>query len=205
MGPSTPATDDRRWFEREVVSALPGLYGTALRLTMNPTDAEDLVAEAVAKAWTRLDTLHERSSFRGWLFRILSNRFISERRARAARPMLEPLGDDADVAGFSIFERLHQPFLLWWGNPEQTFLDKVLREDLERAIDALPDVYRVAVVMADLQGLSYEAIGEALGVPIGTVRSRLARGRSLLQKRLWEHAVDAGLIAPNEGREEESR
>ena len=202
---SMPAPDERRWFEREVVSVLPDLYGTALRLTMNPTDAEDLVADAVAKAWTRLGTLHDHSSFRGWIFRILTNAFISERRARAVRPTLEPLSDEAEVAAFSIFERLHQPFLLWWGTPEQTFLDKVLREDLERAIDALPDVYRVAVIMADLQGVSYEGIGEALGIPLGTVRSRLARGRSLLQKRLWEHAVDAGLVAPHDGRQEESR
>ncbi|MGQ0714827.1 MAG: sigma-70 family RNA polymerase sigma factor [Gemmatimonadaceae bacterium] len=197
------APDDRQWFEREVVRVLPDLYGTALRLTTNSADAEDLAAEAVAKGWMRLETLHERASFRGWIFRILSNTFISERRARAVRPALEPLGDESEAAGFSIFERLHQPFLLWWGTPEQAFLDKVLHEDLERAIDALPDVYRVAVIMADLQGLSYDAIAETLGVPIGTVRSRLARGRSLLQKRLWDHAVDAGLVAPNEERQEE--
>lgn len=203
---TVPPADDRQWFEREAMSALPELYGTALRLTMNAADAEDLVAEAVAKAWMKLDSLHDRSSFRGWIARILTNTFISERRARAARPALQTLGeDDAGVEGFSIFERVHQPFLLWWGTPEQEFLDKLLREDLQRAIDALPDVYRVAVVMADLQGQSYEAIGEALGVPIGTVRSRLARGRSLLQKRLWDHAVDAGLVAPNDGRQEESR
>jgi RNA polymerase sigma-70 factor (ECF subfamily) len=202
MESSTPGAAVRLWFEREVVSALPDLYGTALRLSRNPTDAEDLVAEAVAKAWLKVDSLHDRSSFRGWICRILTNAYISDRRARAVRPALEPLGDDAGAEGFSLFERLHQPILLWWGTPEQEMLDKLLREDLERAIDALPDVYRVAVVMADLQGESYQAIGEALSVPIGTVRSRLARGRALLQKRLWDHAVDAGLVAPNEGRQE---
>jgi RNA polymerase sigma-70 factor (ECF subfamily) len=196
-----PPADDRQWFEREVMSALPEMYGTALRLTMNAADAEDLVADAVAKAWMKLDSLHDRSSFRGWIARILTNAFISDRRARAVRPALEPLGDEPGAEGFSIFERVHQPFLLWWGTPEQEFLDKLLREDLERAIDALPDVYRVAVVMADLQGQSYEVIGELLNIPIGTVRSRLARGRSLLQKRLWDHAVDAGLVAPGDKRE----
>lgn len=205
MSASTLSADSRRWFEREVLSALPDLYGTALRLTTNPTDAEDLVADAVAKAWMRLDSLQDRAALRGWIFRILTNTFISDRRARAVRPTLEPLGDDADAADFSIFERLHQPFLLWWGTPEQAFLDKVLRDDLERAIDALPDVYRVAVIMADLRGLSYVEIGEVLDIPVGTVRSRLARGRSMLQKRLWEHAVDAGLVTPNEGRQEDPR
>jgi RNA polymerase sigma-70 factor (ECF subfamily) len=197
-------TNERHWFEREVVSALPDLYGTALRLTRSADDAEDLVAEAIAKAWMALDSLRDRSSFRGWIFRILSNTFISDRRALAVRPVLESLADAEAEEGFSLFERLHQPFLLWWGRPEQEFLDKLLREDLERAVDSLPEPYRVVVVMADLQGLSYQAIADALAVPIGTVRSRLARGRSLLQKRLWDHAVDAGLVAPNDVRREES-
>ena len=196
--------DHRHWFEREVVSVLPDLYGTALRLTANAADAEDLVADAIAKAWTRLDSLRDRSSFRGWIFRILSNTYLSDRRARAVRPVHESLAEAEADDGFSLFERLHQPFILWWGRPEQEFLDKLLREDLERCVDALPDPYRVVVVMADVQGMSYREIAETLRVPIGTVRSRLARGRSLLQKRLWDHAVDAGLVAPNDVREESS-
>lgn len=191
---ASPA-ESREWFERETVSALPELYGTALRLAKNSADAEDLVAESIAKAWTRLASLHDRSCFRAWLFRILSNTFISDCRARAVQPPLESLdvryaGDDNQ---FSLFERLHQPFLLWWGNTEQEFLDRVLREDLERAVDALPEAYRLVVVMADLQNLSYQEIADSLGVPVGTVRSRLARGRSILQRALWEHGVDAGL------------
>jgi RNA polymerase sigma-70 factor (ECF subfamily) len=96
---------------------------------------------------------------------------------------------------FSLFERLHQPFLLWWGTPEQDFLDRLLREDLIRAIEALPERFRIVVVLADVQGLSYLEIAGSLEVPIGTVRSRLARGRALLQKALWDHACDAGLRA----------
>jgi RNA polymerase sigma-70 factor (ECF subfamily) len=192
----TSPAEDREWFEREVISALPDLYGTGLRLAKNGADAEDLVAEAIAKAWTRFASLRDRSCFRGWLFRILSNTFISECRARALGPALESLEGHQDDEQFSLFERLHQPFLLWWGNAEQEFLDRLLREDLEKAVDALPEVYRVAVVMADVQGLSYQEIADAIGLPIGTVRSRLSRGRSLLQKALWEHAVDAGLAQP---------
>ena len=191
---STPSEEDRGWFEREVVSALPDLYGTALRLSKNPADAEDLVAEAVAKAWAGFGTLHDRSRFRGWIFRILANAFVSCCRAQSARPVHELLVEDGDEASFSLFERLHQPFLLWWGNPEQEFLNKLLREDLEAAVDALPEAFRVAVVLADLQGFSYQEIAEALEVPIGTVRSRLARGRVLLQKALWEHGKDAGFV-----------
>lgn len=197
---------DRDWFEREVTSALPALYGTALRLTRNSNDAEDLVAEAIAKAWTSVDSLADRSRFRAWLFRILSNTFISDCRALAARPVLDPLDTyEAEDEQFSLFERLHQPFLLWWGSAEQEFLDRILREDLEKAVDALPDAFRVVVVMADLQGLSYKEIAESLGVPVGTVRSRLARGRALLQRALWEHAVDAGLTQPRHEKEADAR
>jgi RNA polymerase sigma-70 factor (ECF subfamily) len=199
-------TEDREWFEREVVSALPDLYGTALRLAKNSADAEDLVAESIAKAWTGLASLHDRSCFRAWLFRILSNTFASDCRARAVRPELDSLeAREAASEEFSLFERLHQPFLLWWGSTEQEFLDRLLREDLEKAVDALPEAFRVVVVMADLQGLSYQEITDALGVPIGTVRSRLARGRSLLQKALWEHAVDAGLAQPHHAKQAGTR
>jgi RNA polymerase sigma-70 factor (ECF subfamily) len=185
----------REWFEREIVSVLPELYGTALRLAKNAADAEDLVADAVAKAWTHLDSLRERERFRGWIFTILSNTFLSCSRARGSAPALESLSSENEEELFSLFEPLHQPFLLWWGNPEQRFLDGLLREDLERAVDALPETFRLPVIMADVQGLSYEEIAATLGVPIGTVRSRLARGRSRLQKSLWQHAVDAGLVA----------
>ena len=93
------------------------------------------------------------------------------------------------------FQRLHQPFLLWFANPEQEFLDKLLREDLERALAALPEHYRVVVVLADVEGLKYGEIAEALDVPVGTVRSRLARARSALQRTLWNVACDHGLQA----------
>lgn len=194
-----PATgDDRLWFEHAVVGILPDLVGTARRFATNPADAEDLVAEAIAKAWLGLGSLRERDRFRGWIFRILTNLFLSERRARKSRPEGEPLGEDG--AEFSLFAQLHQPFLLWWGNPEQEFLDKLVREDLTRAIEALPEGFRVVVVLADIRGFSYHAIAETLAVPVGTVRSRLARGRALLQRALWEHACDAGLRDPLQDR-----
>ncbi|MGH7631860.1 MAG: sigma-70 family RNA polymerase sigma factor [Gemmatimonadales bacterium] len=181
----------RIWFEHAVLAVLPDLVSTALRLTRNRADAEDLVSDAVARAWLARGSLRDRDRFRGWIFRILTNRFLSERRAHAGRAADESL--DEGAANFSLFERLHQPFLLWWSTPEQEFLDKLAREDLVRAIDSLPEAFRVVVVLADVQGFSYKAIADTLAVPVGTVRSRLARGRAQLQSALWEHACDAGL------------
>lgn len=193
-------------FEASVLALLPRLLGLARRLARNDADAEDLVAESVARAWRRLDTLQCEAAFQGWLFRILHNTFVSECRRVRARPQLETLEADNDEAPFSLFEQMHQPFLLWFSNPEQAFLDKLLRADLECALDALPEHHRVVVVLADLEEFNYAEIADMLGVPIGTVRSRLARARSALQKRLWHQAQvyglrsAAGVAAQREGR-----
>jgi len=187
------AETDRDWFAQAVTDALPGLLGAALRLTRNRADADDLVAEAVARGWAHLDTLTDREKVRGWLFRILTNAFLSGRRTEARRGEHESL-DVAAGEDFSLFDQLHTPILLWWGNPEQEFLDKLLREDLARAVDGLPEPFRVVLVLADVQGHAYQEIADMLNVPIGTIRSRLARARAQLQKALWTHASDAGLV-----------
>lgn len=183
---------DRTDFEDQIIGLLDDLLGAAMRLAKNRQDAEDLVAEAVAKAWANRRSLRDPARFRAWLFRILTNVFISECRKRGARPnadvSLDAPGDHESA--FSLFEELHQPFLLWWGNPEQEFLNKLLRRDIERAVDALPEAFRMVVVLAEMEGFSYHEIGRMLGVPIGTVRSRLARARSHLQKALWVHAKE---------------
>jgi RNA polymerase sigma-70 factor (ECF subfamily) len=180
---------DRTWFEQATLEALPELLGLARRLTRNREDAEDLAAEAITRAWLHRGTLRDCERFSGWVVRILTNLFLSQRRSEATHPHESlDLGED-----FSLFERLHQPFLLWWGTPEQEFLDRLLREDLIRAIEALPEPFRIVVLLADIQGYPYGEIAESLGIPVGTVRSRLARGRALLQKALWEHACDSGL------------
>ena len=116
---------------------------------------------------------------------------------------LDGAADGDEDADFWIFDRLHQPFLLWWSNPEQMFLHSVLRDDIERALDKLPETYRLVVIMADVEEFTYEEIAAALGVPIGTIRSRLSRGRSMLQKALWRQAKESGLGAgcgPQESR-----
>jgi RNA polymerase sigma-70 factor, ECF subfamily len=190
-----PDRERNDWFCERIRRQLPELYAAARRLAGDDADAEDLVADSVARAWIKLDTLADPEAFRGWILRILTNAFISQRRKRDARPEAEPYDEEAHAGeSFRLFEHLHQPFLLWWSDPEQAFLRRLLREDLERAVDGLPDEFRPAVVLCDLQGLSYREIAEALEVPIGTVKSRLARGRSLLQRALWEQARDAGLL-----------
>ena len=184
-------------FENQVLAILGPLRGVALRLTRNDADADDLVAESITRAWRARASLADAGAFRAWMFRILNNTFISERRKTLARPREELLVEDPgeEEGNFSIFERLHQPFLLWFANPEQEFLDKLLGEDLDRALAALPEHYRIVVVLADIEGLKYAEIAESLDVPVGTVRSRLARARSALQRTLWEVARDHGLQA----------
>lgn len=189
----------RRLFEQEVERLADRLYGTALRLTRNPDDAEDVVAEAVERAWARLDELRDPGQLEGWLFRILNNTFISAWRRRRCRQDLETElepddSGESETGGFSLFQQLHQPFLLWWGTPEHHVIEGLLRADIRRAIDALPDAFRMIVVLVEIQGYTYREVSEMLGVPLGTVRSRLSRARSLLQAALWDRAREAGLV-----------
>lgn len=188
--------EQRAWFGAQVERLADRLYGTALRFARNPHEAEDLVAETVAKAWAKLGELRDPQAFEGWIQRILANTFMSEWRHRRASPEVAVEPGDAGDGGepFSLFEQLHQPFLLWWTNPEEAAVQKLLREDMDRAVDALPEAFRLAVILVDVQGNSYGEAAEILGVPVGTVRSRLARARARLQRQLWRHARDAGLL-----------
>lgn len=188
-----PLTEsDRSWYGAQVRELLPDLYGRALRLCGGTADAEDLVAEAVARGWQALSTLQDREALRSWIFRILNNAYLSRRRAAGADA--EHLSVDTVAEGLSLFDRLHPPVLLWRASPEQEFLNRLLREDLATAIHALPEVFRQVVVLVEVQGLTYREAADLLEVPVGTVRSRLARGRERLQEALREHGVDAGLI-----------
>ncbi len=182
-------------FETQVMAMLGRLHGVAARLTRNDADAEDLVADTIARAWRARESLMAPSAFPAWIFRILNNTFISDRRRASVRGQTEPIEDAErdDNQPFSIFERLHQPFLLWFANPEQEFLDKLLRDDVDRALAALPEHYRVVVIMADMEDLKYAEIAETLKIPIGTVRSRLARARAALQETLWTVAQERGI------------
>lgn len=188
-------TELRTFFCAAVEALTDRLYGAALRFTRNTAAAEDLVAETVVKAWAHLGQLEDRTSFEKWIFRILANTFFSQCR-HMREEAFDPADEDED--GFSIFDRLHQPFLLWWGNPEQELIHKLLCEDIDRALAALPDCYRAVVIAVDLLGHSYGEVAAMLGVPVGTVRSRLNRARGQLQRALWGHAVAAGLVPGKE-------
>lgn len=201
----TEQSDLKAFFSTGVKANMDALYGVALRLTKRPADAEDLVAEAVTRAWSAIDSLADRKSFRSWLFRILNNCYISDYRKKSIRPtessFEEPFGEDepADVCSFL----MEQPdeFLAWWANPEQTYFRNLLGEQIMAAIAGLPEAFRVTVLLVNVEGLTYDEAAEALGVPEGTIRSRMKRGRTLLQKALWLQARDAGFgdaTNPNE-------
>lgn len=185
------------FFESAVTALMDRLYGAAMRFTRDPTNAEDLVAEALAKAWKSIDKLEDRKRFDGWMMRILSNTYISQWRHQKIHDEIfedDLRADDLDDTQ-SLYARLHQPFLLWWGTPEQTFVNNLLNEDIEKALDELADGYRIVVVMVEMLGFTYDEVAEALEIPVGTVRSRLNRGRRQLQNALWEHARDAGIVS----------
>src|SRR6266702_5977191 len=159
---------DRDFFRAEVERLMDRLYGTALRLTRNPADAEDLVSEAVTRAWASLGDLADRQAFPKWLFRILTNTFVSDRRRARLETSETIIGADGEET-FSLFEKLHQPFLLWWSNPEQELINKLLREDIEQAVSGLPEDYRTVLVLVEINGCSYAEAADMLGLPIGTV------------------------------------
>lgn len=191
--------DIKNWFSQNIEENMDSLYALAMRLTRNNADAEDLVAESVAKAWSAIDSLEDKSRFRPWMFRILNNCFISDYRKKKLRPAemvyAEPsvVDDDQEVAALLI----QQPneFLNWWANPEKEFSNNLLGQDIMAAIERLPESFRITVQLINVEGLSYDESAEILGVSPGTIRSRMNRGRTLLQKALWEHARDAGLIS----------
>jgi RNA polymerase sigma-70 factor (ECF subfamily) len=198
------AQDDRRaFFTAGVEVNMDALYSAALRLTRSPADAQDLVAETVTKAWIAIDKLEDRALFRPWMFRILRNGFISDRRKRAVRPAESPYDDlfaderDADVASVLVEES--DEFLDWWANPERRVSNDLLGVQIMTAIDSLPEAFRTTVLLVNVDGLTYDEAAEALGVPPGTVRSRMKRGRTLLQKAHWQQALDAGLTVTADG------
>lgn len=200
--PMPEHSDLKTWFANSVKENMDSFYSVARRLTGHNHDAEDLVAEAVAKGWQAIDSLDDPSRFRPWMFRIINNCYISNYRKKSVRPVETAYEDITD--GNSIEEvsniLIKQPneFLEWWGNPEKEFVNNLLGEDIMNAIECLPEVFRVTVLLINLEGLSYDDAAEVLGVPPGTIRSRMKRGRTLLQKQLWEHAKDAGLLAGNQ-------
>ena len=180
----------RARFERDVMPLLSGLYSSALRMTRNPSDAEDLVQETVLRAYRGFAGFQEGTNLKAWLYRILTNSFINTYRKRQREPVTVEGPDDLDE--WYLFDRLGarnvEP------SAESEVLEQLPDEAVQRALEALPEGFRMAVLLADVQGFSYKEIAEMLDIPIGTVMSRLHRGRKALEKALWDTAVERGIV-----------
>lgn len=180
--------DLKAFFGNSVEQNIDALYSVALRLTRRNADAEDLVAESVAKAWSAIGTLSDRERFRPWLFRILHNTFVSDYRKKSIRPAEASFDsvDDSEDELASLLNQQSDDFLVWWSNPERTYFNDLLGEQLLAALDQLPDAFRSVVVLVNVEGFTYDETADVLGIAPGTVRSRMKRGRTLLQKALWD-------------------
>lgn len=188
-------SEEQRQLKDRVLPLLDDLHRLAYHLCHDENDTEDLVAETIKKACEKFRTLRDHGKIKPWLFRILRNTFVSLCRERKKYATIEYEDDNENEdERFSLFTEVSQPFLLWWGNPERELLNKLLEEDIKQALSEIQSEFRFVVVLCDVEGLSYREISNILDIPIGTVRSRIARGRSILQRKLYDHAVEKGLI-----------
>ena len=191
--PQTTAQDDRALrarFERDVLPVLPSLYGAAMRLTRNPTDAEDLVQETYLRAFRGFAGFQEGTNLKAWLYRILTNSYINTYRKKQREPQTVDGPDDLDE--WYLFDRLGAQNVE--GSAEDEVLDRIPDEDVKHALESLPENFRLPVLLADVEGFSYKEIAEIMDSPIGTVMSRLHRGRKALERALWETAKERGLV-----------
>lgn len=177
-------SERRARFDAEALAQLDALYSFALKLTRGRDEAEDLVSDTLLRAFQRWEQYRLGTNIRAWLFTILYHAFVSRKRRIDAREV-QPLEDEE---GREVFEPVGD------ADPEGTFFDSFVDQEIVSAIEALPDEYRAAVVMSDLHGLRYGEIAQVLGVPEGTIKSRLFRGRRLLQAQLRGYAEEMGYI-----------
>jgi RNA polymerase sigma-70 factor (ECF subfamily) len=181
----------RERFERDVLPLLPSLYGAALRMTRNPADAEDLVQDTYLRAFRGFASFQEGTNLKAWLYRILTNSFINTYRKKQRQPQTVEGPDDIDE--WYLFDRLGARNVE--ASAEEEVLDNLPDDEVKRALESLPENFRLPVLLADVEGFSYKEIAEIMGTPIGTVMSRLHRGRKALEKALWETAKERGLVA----------
>jgi RNA polymerase sigma-70 factor, ECF subfamily len=179
-------------FTAGVLAQLDSLYRTALRMTNNPQEAEDLVQETMLKAFRFSHTYQPGTNLRAWLFRILNTSAINRYRKQAAHPTPTTLPEGEDFYLYNQIRDLSGQELNQAAEDE--VLSHYLDEDVYRALNNLPPNFRMAVILADIEGLSYKEIAEALQIPIGTVMSRISRARRQLQKSLWQYAKERGYV-----------
>ncbi len=182
---------DQDVFAAQAMEYMPQLYSTALRMTRNASDAEDLVQETYLKAYRGFAGFEEGTNLRAWLFRILTNTYINSYRSKKRRPDETELDE---VEDFYLYRRMGGLEAARASrSAEDELMDYFTDAEVQAAIDALPESYRLAVLLSDVDGLSYKEIAEDLDIPIGTVMSRLHRGRKALQKQLHDFALERGL------------
>jgi RNA polymerase sigma-70 factor (ECF subfamily) len=188
---AVPLDDDtRERFERDVLPLLPSLYGAALRMTRNPSDAEDLVQETYLRAYRGFAGFTEGTNLKAWLYRILTNGFINTYRKKQREPQIVEGPDDLDE--WYLYDRLGGRSVE--ESAEEEVLERIPDADVKAALESLPDRFRIPVLLADVEGFSYKEIAEIMDTPIGTVMSRLHRGRKALEKALWDTARERGLV-----------
>ena len=189
--PRELSAEDKRRFQEEALPFLDSLYAGALRMTRNPADAEDLVQETMLRAYRSFDRFEPGTNLKAWLFRILTNAYINVYRKRQREP--QKVSQD-EVEDFDLYQELKDHDPQFSATPETIVLDALVDSDITDAIDDLPEQFRLAVVLSDIEGFSYAEMAEIMDVPMGTVMSRLHRGRKALQKRLWDLARDRGIV-----------
>jgi len=176
-------------FEAEALPLLPGLYSGAFRLTRNAADAEDLVQETFLRAYRGFHQFEAGTNLKAWLYRILMNTFINTYRKKQREP--QTVSDD-EIEDWYLYSKMTEQGAE--PSAEAAVIESLPDEDVQEALSSLPEQFRIAVLLADVEGFSYKEIAEITGVPIGTVMSRLHRGRKALEKRLWDVVRERGLV-----------
>lgn len=184
------SADDLRRFEEQALPLANTLYGGALRMTRNPADAADLVQETFLRAFRSWHQFKEGTNLKAWLYRILTNLYISSYRAKKREPQVVSSSDNGE---FDLYQSLVDQNRAS-ASAESIVIDSLGDEDIKKALADLPEDFRMAVSLADIDGFSYKEIADMLDIPIGTVMSRLHRGRKALQKALWGLAEKRGLV-----------
>lgn len=175
--------DPREAFERQAEKVFPSVFGTALRLTRSREEAEDLAQEAIVRAYDAFDRF-DGTNFKAWILRIVTNLYINRYRQRQRGPQLGSLDEEGAI----------EPVADEGVVPDRQLFDELVGEEVEEALGRVPEDFRLAVVLSDIEGMSYQEIADITNVPIGTVRSRLARGRAMLRKQLLSYALREGIV-----------